>query len=289
MKIKIRIKRFLLVAILFSGAIFANAQVMQDVVYLKNGSIIRGIIIEQVPNKSLKIKIGDGSVFVYEVADVEKITKEETIGNSNNRPHDNGYYNNSQSTGSINSGMYPNNGFSYNSQSANTGYYSRPAKPWFGHNNGFSRIGYRGFVDLGGGVGVGDYGDGIFSVSTSHGYQFNPYLFVGAGLGVDYHFDWETMFLPVFADIRGYFIDSRISPFLGVKIGYSPIDGSGVYFNPSVGASFGMSGNFALNVSLGYNLQRSGMYFYYNSSYGSYSSYEDETLGAITFKVGMEF
>lgn len=92
MKIKIRIKRFLLVAILFSGAIFANAQVMQDVVYLKNGSIIRGIIIEQVPNKSLKIKIGDGSVFVYEVADVEKITKEETIGNSNNRPHDNGFY-----------------------------------------------------------------------------------------------------------------------------------------------------------------------------------------------------
>ena len=27
----------------------------QDVVYLKNGSVIRGLIIEQVPNKSIKV------------------------------------------------------------------------------------------------------------------------------------------------------------------------------------------------------------------------------------------
>ncbi|MBS1936761.1 MAG: hypothetical protein JSS84_02985 [Bacteroidetes bacterium] len=48
----------------------------QDVVYLKNGSIIRGMIVEQVPNVSLKIETSDGSVFVYELAQVEKITKE---------------------------------------------------------------------------------------------------------------------------------------------------------------------------------------------------------------------
>lgn len=49
---------------------------MQDVVYLKNGSIIRGIIIEQVPNKSLKIRTKDGNVFVYSINEVERITKE---------------------------------------------------------------------------------------------------------------------------------------------------------------------------------------------------------------------
>lgn len=47
-----------------------------DVVYLKNGSIIRGIIIEQTPNVSLKIQTKDGSVFVYNIEDVEKMTKE---------------------------------------------------------------------------------------------------------------------------------------------------------------------------------------------------------------------
>ena len=51
--------------------------VMEDVVHLKNGSIIRGTIIEQVPNESLKIKTADGSVFVYTMDEVAKITKEE--------------------------------------------------------------------------------------------------------------------------------------------------------------------------------------------------------------------
>lgn len=67
----------LLVLLAFCAS--AQAQSMVDVVYLKNGSIIRGMIIEQVPNESLKIKTRDGSVFVYAITDVEKITKEEDI------------------------------------------------------------------------------------------------------------------------------------------------------------------------------------------------------------------
>jgi len=49
---------------------------LQDVVYLKNGSIIRGLIIEQVPNVSIKIQTSDGSVFFYKMEEIEKITKE---------------------------------------------------------------------------------------------------------------------------------------------------------------------------------------------------------------------
>lgn len=33
--------------------------------------------------------------------------------------------------------------------------------------------GYRGFAELGYGIGVGDYEFGRFSIETSHGYQFN--------------------------------------------------------------------------------------------------------------------
>ena len=51
-------------------------QSAQDVVYLKNGSIVCGMIIEQVPGKSLKIKTKDGNVFEYEMSKVEKIVKE---------------------------------------------------------------------------------------------------------------------------------------------------------------------------------------------------------------------
>ena len=52
-----------------------------DVVYLKNGSIIRGVIVEQVPNQSLKIRTFDKSVFVYKFDEIEKITKEEVESN----------------------------------------------------------------------------------------------------------------------------------------------------------------------------------------------------------------
>lgn len=54
----------------------------QDVVYLKNGSVIRGIIVEQVPNKSIKIETSDKSIFVYQMDDIEKLTKEQMqVGN----------------------------------------------------------------------------------------------------------------------------------------------------------------------------------------------------------------
>lgn len=48
----------------------------KDVVYLKNGSMVKGIIIEQIPNVSLKIETNDGSVFVYKMEEVEKMAKE---------------------------------------------------------------------------------------------------------------------------------------------------------------------------------------------------------------------
>ena len=69
-------KTVIAVTILLSFAILSGAQGYQDVVYLKNGSVIRGLIMEQVPNQSLKIVTPDGSTFFCTFDDVEKITKE---------------------------------------------------------------------------------------------------------------------------------------------------------------------------------------------------------------------
>lgn len=51
-------------------------QEILDVVYLKNGSIIRGQIIEKIPDSIVKIQTKDGNVFVYKVEEIEKITRE---------------------------------------------------------------------------------------------------------------------------------------------------------------------------------------------------------------------
>jgi hypothetical protein len=47
-----------------------------DVVYLKNGKIVKGVIIEQVPDVHIKIQTPDGSIFLYNAAVVEKITRQ---------------------------------------------------------------------------------------------------------------------------------------------------------------------------------------------------------------------
>ena len=46
----------------------------QDAVHLKNGGITRGAIIQEIPNESVIIQTGDGSSFVHNWNDIEKIT-----------------------------------------------------------------------------------------------------------------------------------------------------------------------------------------------------------------------
>jgi len=66
--------RYLLIILsLFS---FSFTQDYQDVVYLKNGSIIKGIIIETKPNEYIKIKSGE-NIFVYNYDQIDIIKKEE--------------------------------------------------------------------------------------------------------------------------------------------------------------------------------------------------------------------
>jgi TM2 domain-containing membrane protein YozV len=72
-------KNFFLTTIIFLilGISITYAQeVLQDVVYLKNGSIIHGIIVEQIPNENIKIKTKDGNISVIKMSEVQKIAKE---------------------------------------------------------------------------------------------------------------------------------------------------------------------------------------------------------------------
>ena len=73
---KLLFKTLLLFVLVIPFGAFAQHG-MQDVIYLKDGSIYRGIIIETVPNVSYKIKSRDGNVFAVKIEEVEKITKEE--------------------------------------------------------------------------------------------------------------------------------------------------------------------------------------------------------------------
>lgn len=60
-------------------SITAMAQTYTDVVHLKNGTIVRGIIIEQVPGKTIKVQTADALKVEINYSDIEKISKESSI------------------------------------------------------------------------------------------------------------------------------------------------------------------------------------------------------------------
>ena len=63
--------------LVFSFSVSGQAN-MEDVVYLKNGNIIRGTILEQIPGQSLKIRTTDNSTFVFTMGEIEKVAREGT-------------------------------------------------------------------------------------------------------------------------------------------------------------------------------------------------------------------
>jgi len=52
------------------------AQEPTDVVYLKNGDILRGVIVEEIPFESIKMELPGGSTITVKYSDIAKITKE---------------------------------------------------------------------------------------------------------------------------------------------------------------------------------------------------------------------
>lgn len=133
------------------------------------------------------------------------------------------------------------------------------------------KVGYRGSVELGYTVGF-EENNGHVEFNTVHGYQIIPYVFVGGGVGAHYYHGAEKIAIPIFTAVRSNFMDRKISPFVELRIGYSPYDIKGLYVSPSTGCRFGIKKNLGVNLSLGYTYQD------YNS-----------VIGGFSFRVGMDF
>lgn len=107
-------------------------------------------------------------------------------------------------------------------------------------------LNYKGYVDAGFTGGFGEYRANVLSVSTSQGFKYSNWFFMGAGIGLDVMFgqgnetvyveptsSWDdstfshsytttAFFLPIFTDFRfniGANDKGRCSLFIGAKIG----------------------------------------------------------------------
>jgi hypothetical protein len=79
--------------------------------------------------------------------------------------------------------------------------------------------GYVNITDFGLLIGTGNNNqNGIFSVSTMNGYSFASRFIAGAGVGIEL---FESLMLPLYADTRIILMKNRITPYAGLKTGYS--------------------------------------------------------------------
>lgn len=84
-------KKFLALLILTFVTAFSFGQTnYSDVVYLKDGSVIRGVITEQVPNQHLVINSVDGNILRYTYDQIEKLAREPIKTTKQNSSTDSG-------------------------------------------------------------------------------------------------------------------------------------------------------------------------------------------------------
>lgn len=126
---------------------------------------------------------------------------------------------------------------------------------------------YQGEFNVSYGVSIKDDFRGIIDLETIHGVRVGNNISVGLGVGLnlfkDYHVtsyggDPRTLYLmPVFVDIKWYFLDQKISPFFVMDMGCSLDVQEGrmgsyqdIYFAAGGGASFRLKEKTAINVSI---------------------------------------
>jgi hypothetical protein len=132
---------------------------------------------------------------------------------------------------------------------------------------------YRGIIEIGYDLGLGNYGINNFKFNFINGFKIGPYASVGLGIGYrryyyknENHTDKflvsEVNQIPVFLDLRSSFSGKKLTPYLAVGIGGSTGSGSsetkqeGLYFTTSGGIWYNISERLAIFAGIAYDLQR---------------------------------
>ncbi len=117
--------------------------------------------------------------------------------------------------------------------------------------------GYKGFISAGVGPCLSNEAfNGVFNISTSHGYQFNPNLYIGLGLN-----NYGKIFKDFGKNTNAFFnarlsTSTRTSFFGDVKIGTRIFDGNTPYFSIGMGPRFVISERSGFMFSLSYSMIR---------------------------------
>ncbi len=298
-----------------------NAGKTDDILYLKNGSIVHGIILVIIPNQSIKIQTTDHRIFVFKMDEVEKITKSSPGFNWNKtfpqfkKPEDVVYLKNGIiMRGNILEIILPEN---VNIQVTNNerlvlkmDEIEKIDKSIIEYNPADDHDWVMN-LDLGYRAGIGnakstfnqqsvrqknsDYG---LSLRLSNDYKFTDQYLLGLGIGFERYFSNDLYsgiaFIPVFIDTKFlFFTKSDMVPSLDLSIGYdiglttdetTLADYSGgLFINPALSFYIASATNTSLNFKFGYEYQSHSIIVY------QIRPSIETTSGYLTLSAGMKF
>lgn len=134
---------------------------------------------------------------------------------------------------------------------------------------------FRGFIDLGYSLGLGEPRNDYWLVETSFGYQLTPHWYVGGGVALhNFHAkvdtyplrldkataehndpNWQSPFVPLYAEGRfNLRSENGHTPWASLKLGANVINHTGFFASPSVGIHLATSEFFSFNIGVGYAL-----------------------------------
>ncbi len=133
-------------------------------------------------------------------------------------------------------------------------------------------------------------------IATSHGYQFNPHLFVGLGLSAEYSQIYNAVMLGSFIHLRTDQTFGRFTPYAELRTGLKTDSDGAFFLTPELGYRFNFGHKTNLNVGIGLSLQyrpdRTSVTSYGNNGdYFRYLVVEKPPVFKpyFDFKVGIDF
>lgn len=134
--------------------------------------------------------------------------------------------------------------------------------------------------------------------STSHGYQFNPHFFLGAGVSVEGYYEdgGLALLVPIFLQVRTDQTWGKFTPYGDLRVGYNVHTApTGYFVSPSVGYRFNWGRKMNANVGIGlsYMTQNCDIWQIVYDEVDGYQPYHygKETLSKFyfTLRFGIDF
>lgn len=272
---------FLLFAIscFFSAVLWAQTT-LEDVVYLKNGSIIRGQVLEYDPSTNIKIQINGGSILVYASNEVVKMEKEEVKVEKEKEP------------ANTNVKVIPLETITSTITSEPVLWEQNvPAKGVYGTASIGNIAPARGaFVPLPG-----------FVLDATLGYRLHHVFAPAAGVGM--MLDFTQSFAYAYASIRGDILNKTFSPYYLIDVGYgAPLSSvaplnrgdiqevtlmqGGLFIRPSIGFRFASRNKIHMFLDIGLHIQNA---YYEGRTWNNFTYTEQYTYMRPSIRVGMTF